>query len=235
MLRSHDFNFKAKHSISIPNNQYFTALALFLIFCVQLNDVIKTLKNITMQQNIIWSGKKFQSLENCRINTTASGFEISSNIIGIFNNKIVNAEYIILTTKNWKTRSFQIDLLMDGNKITYEYESDTIGNWTTKGEPVVELNDCIDIDISLTPFTNTLPINRLIMNENDQQEINVVYIDLLEQKIKNIQQRYTKQDADRYLYQNITIPYEATLIITETGLVKDYPHVFEMEKLEEFE
>lgn len=188
-----------------------------------------------MQQNIIWSSKQFQSLENCRIISTPSGFEINSNLISINQNKIVNVEYIILTTKNWKTRSFQIDLLMDGNKTTFNYESDTAGNWTTNGEPAEELGSCIDIDISITPFTNTLPINRLLLNDGDKQKINVLYIDIMEQKIKNIEQRYTKIDAHTYLYQNITSAYETEIIVDEWGLVKEYPKRFGMEKIEAYE
>jgi len=64
--------------------------------------------------------------------------------------------------------------------------------WTENGKPAEQFNGCIDIDISLTHFTKSLAINRLNLSENEKQKINVLYVDLLNQQIKRVQQNYTR-------------------------------------------
>jgi hypothetical protein len=67
--------------------------------------------------------------------------------------------------------------------------SDGKGAWTMNGTLSPEFDECIDVDIPLTPFTNTLPINRLELLQQEQREIKVVYIDILEHQIKSVRQK----------------------------------------------
>ncbi|MFP3675094.1 putative glycolipid-binding domain-containing protein, partial [Bacillus sp. SIMBA_031] len=83
------------------------------------------------------------------------------------------------------------------------------------------------IDISLTPFTNTLPIHHLKLQENNPQEIDVIYIDVLNHHIKPAQQRYTRTAANKYLYENIQTYFKAEILVDENGLVVTYPDLFE--------
>ena len=39
-----------------------------------------------------------------------------------------------------------------------------------------ELDGCIDVDISATPFTNTLPIRRLQLEPGESQELTITYV-----------------------------------------------------------
>ena len=57
--------------------------------------------------------------------------------------------------------------------------ADGAGNWTdADGTPLPALQGCVDVDLSGSPFTNTLPIRRLGDNLRARQEIRVTYIDL---------------------------------------------------------
>ena len=51
------------------------------------------------------------------------------------------------------------------------------GTWRDAGGAVLpELQGCADVDISVTPFTNTLPIRRLQLAEGESAEIRVAYV-----------------------------------------------------------
>jgi hypothetical protein len=54
--------------------------------------------------------------------------------------------------------------------------ADGKGRWfDAKGTHLAELDGCIDIDISATPFTNTLPIRRLQLKHGAAQVLRCVY------------------------------------------------------------
>ena len=179
-----------------------------------------------MQTNILWTGREYYSLENCLVNNTASGGEINSIIIGQYEEKIYRVEYIIKTNKNWETIFVEINARHNNNTQLIRLEGDGNGNWNHNGKKADLFNGCLDVDIPLTPLTNTLPISRLHLNQNETQEIKVIYCDLLEQQIKPVRQKYTRLSESRYQYENVPNDFEAIIQVDESGLVVDYPSLF---------
>jgi hypothetical protein len=92
------------------------------------------------------------------------------------------------------------------------------------------LNDCIDIDISATPFTNTLPIRRLQLARGQSSEIKVVYIAVPEMELKPAMQRYTcleiKPYGRLYRYESLPSGYTNEFWVDTDGLIIDYPGLF---------
>jgi len=165
-------------------------------------------------------------LENCLVNTTDTGSEITSNIIGYYDEKIYSVEYKILTNENWETTLLEINSRHSNQTQLIRLESDGKGNWESKGKKAEQFNGCIDVDIPLTPFTNTLPIKRLDLTPGQVQEIDVIYCDLLELQIKRVRQKYTCLSNTEFHYENVPNDFEATITVDESGLVIDYPALF---------
>ncbi len=70
--------------------------------------------------------------------------------------------------------------------------SDGQGNWTRPdGRAVPELRGRSDVDISVTPFTNTLPIRRLGLAPGDSAELSVAYFEGTELQAWPEPQQYT--------------------------------------------
>jgi len=179
-----------------------------------------------MQINLIWTGREYYSLENCLVNVTATGSEITSTIIGFYKGKIYRVEYLIKTNRNWETVFFEINSRHSNQTQLIAFEGDGKGNWMSNGKKAEQFSGCIDVDIPLTPFTNTLPINRLNLNQNQAQETQVIYCDLLEQQIKPVRQKYTCLSDTEYHYENVPNDFEATIQVDESRLVVDYPSLF---------
>jgi len=179
-----------------------------------------------MQTNLIWTGREYYSLENCLVNVTATGSEITSTIIGFYKGKIYRVEYLIKTNRNWETVFFEINSRHSNQTQLIAFEGDGKGNWMSNGKKAEQFSGCIDVDIPLTPFTNTLPINRLNLNQNQAQETKVIYCDLLEQQIKPVRQKYTCLSDTEYHYENVPNDFEATIQVDESRLVVDYPSLF---------
>ena len=90
---------------------------------------------------------------------------------------------------SWKVKTLNLELV--GTKEKIKLESDGHGNWSNDSGIITKLHGAIDIDISATPFTNTLPIRRLKLRKKQSAEILVVYLTIPELSIDIDQQRYT--------------------------------------------
>jgi hypothetical protein len=179
-----------------------------------------------MQTNILWTGREYYSLENCLVTNTGSGSEISSVIVGKYNNLIYRVDYTIRTNQNWETVFTEISYRHNNASDHFVFEGDGKGNWSRNGAPAAGFAGCLDVDIPLTPFTNSLPINRLKLTDNEEREIQVIYIDLLETEIKLVRQKYTRLSKAEYHYENIPNDFEAKITVDESGFVIDYPSLF---------
>jgi hypothetical protein len=179
-----------------------------------------------MQKNILWTGIEYHSLENCILTITDEGSEINSSIIGAYATKLYRIEYRITTNQYWETTFFEIKSQFDHAFEMINFRKEGRESWYVNGQRDGKFNGCIDIDISLTPFTNTLPINRLNLFEKEWQQIKVLYVDILGRKITPVQQKYTKLSQTRYKYENVPNDFEAVISVDDLGLVVKYPRLF---------
>jgi uncharacterized protein len=179
-----------------------------------------------MQTNILWTGREYYSLENCLVNTTDGGSEITSTIVGHYEKKIYRVDYHIKTNAQWETIFFEVNARHSNLVQSMRFEGDGRGNWRSDGKEASQFSGCIDIDIPLTPFTNTLPINRLHLAVNETREIRVIYLDLLAQQFSPVRQKYTRLSPLDYQYENVPNDFEAKIQVDESGFVVDYPSLF---------
>jgi hypothetical protein len=92
---------------------------------------------------------------------------------------------------------------------------------------VPELDGAIDVDVSATPFTNTLPIRRLDLAEGQSADIRAAYVSLPELTVKIDPQRYTcLERGRRYRYESLDSEFVREIVIDAEGLVVTYPGLF---------
>jgi hypothetical protein len=107
---------------------------------------------------------------------------------------------------------------------------DAQGYWSVDGQSRPDLAGCSDIDIMVTPFTNTLPIRNLGLRVNQPKAIRVAYIKVPDLDVSPMDQEYTWLDPDepptRFRYRNLTSGYTAELTVDRDGLVIDYPGIW---------
>jgi hypothetical protein len=84
----------------------------------------------------------------------------------------------------------------------------------------------------VTPFTNTLPIQRLKLKQNEAQEISVVYVSVPDLGLSKFDQRYTCISEGKaggiYKYESLNSGFTSELKIDEDGMVIDYPGIFKL-------
>src|SRR5690606_26932777 len=103
------------------------------------------------------------------------------------------------------------------------------GSWSLAGEPHPDLADAVDVDLSFSPFTNTLPIRRLALDVGDSAEIVTAYVEAETLAVTPDPQRYTRLTEDRYVYESLDSDFRRTITVDTHGLVVDYPGLYRRE------
>lgn len=102
-----------------------------------------------------------------------------------------------------------------------------------EGHELEGLAGCTDVDLMITPFTNTLPIRHLGLQPGEQREIMVVFVSVPDLTATKVRQRYAclelNENGGRYRYESLTTGFTAELKVDTDGLVVDYPNIFAMD------
>lgn len=178
------------------------------------------------QRTVIWQAIDRTGLEYFTLTTLADGFLAEGRLIGVDEDVTYTFQYQIRTNSHWQV--CEVIVQKDVTNQTFIHlTADGLGKWFDRsGATLPELAGCIDIDLTLTPFTNTLPIRRLQFLPEKPQPIKVVYVELPTGKIRPIEQFYTQLSDDTYRFEQPEIDFCADLFVDVDGLVIDYPNLF---------
>lgn len=182
-----------------------------------------------MDELICWKREndRTYTIETLRISKTGSGYFVKSIVNGILVNKPILLEYQILIDESWRVTSVRIESMFNKTE-NLVFKSTSEGKWhDSANRERAELNGCIDIDLSITPFTNTLPIRRLESVLDKRTKISVLYFDLSNWTFKKVEQFYTRIDSNLYKYEGVFRDFVADLPIDNSGFVTTYPGLFE--------
>jgi len=150
---------------------------------------------------------------------------------GVFaNSTISNGEkhltikYTLICKPSWKVKSLSLQLVETKKRL--RLESDGHGNWSNDLGIMPKLHGAIDVDITATPYTNTLPIRRLKLEKGQHKEILVVYITIPELNVTIDRQRYTCLSKYIFLFEQINSKFKRKIEVDKDGLVLEYPGLF---------
>lgn len=129
--------------------------------------------------------------------------------------------YRIACGPDWRTKEVEVGLVGGAR---FLLRTDGIGNWSKDGVAIPELTGALDPDLTVSPFTNTLPIRRLRLRSGESVEIAAAFIEFPELTIVKSPQRYTCLDEGRrYLYESLRSGFRREIEVDGEGLVIVYP------------
>jgi hypothetical protein len=183
-----------------------------------------------MDRDVMWVPWEGPGLEHLHLTSSTGDAVADGAIIGIAEGHPFRARYEIRCDTNWRVREVRVTLL-GADQPVIDLHADGNGHWTADtGEPRSDLDGCLDIDITGTPFTNTLPIRRLQLQPGASADLSVAYLDVPTLRLDAARQRYTcleaRPDGARYRFEALPSVFTAELPVDADGLVIDYPHLF---------
>lgn len=173
--------------------------------------------------DVLWAREDRPGLEHLRLEETRKGVVADGLVITTGEAGAYRARYSIVCDAKWRARAVYVDVGVRAFT-RVELRADGEGRWTdAAGAPLAPFDGCIDLDISGTPFTNTLPIRRLHLGEGASRELRVLYVALPELQLSVSPQRYTRLAGRRYRYESLDSGFTANVAVDEDGLVTEYP------------
>jgi len=183
-----------------------------------------------VERNLVWSRLDEPGMEHLHLTEEQNGITANGLIIAVAENVPSRMRYTVHCDASWHVHEVHVELL-DRHTPKIHLRANGKGHWTTDAnEQVASLTGCIDVDISATPFTNTVAIQRLGLAVGEVAEIAVAYIKVPEMQVTSVTQRYTcldnSDDGGRYQYMGYPSGYQAELVVDRDKLVVAYPELF---------
>jgi uncharacterized protein len=175
---------------------------------------------MSLDRTIRWRALDPEGLEHCRIISSARDTRIRSTVItpdyGLFYRLKLEPSGEIRHARLERTDGALLELFSDG-----------AGHWSDdRAEPLPDLAGCIDIDISASPLTNSLPLWRCDWVIDQPQRFTMAWINVDTMSVRRHEQIYTRLDDSHFRYQAADGSFERVIKVDDDGLVLDYPGLF---------
>ena len=186
-----------------------------------------------MATAIIWenSDKNDYSIEYFNPISEADLNILKGTVILLVEKDQMLVTYEIICDKYWKTRSVKINQQTSDNKNRYidliidrdQIWRKNIRELSSDSSTVLDFPSGIyDVDLQVTPATNTLPINRLGLKMGESREIDVVWIGFPALTVDRQRQKYSRIGDRNYKFEIPSTGFKAQLAVDKSGLVINY-------------
>jgi len=181
----------------------------------------------TITQSVLWKRNDRISLEHFQLQETPAGIRLSGTILTMEGTQPLRVEYTVQCDRGWATRSVRVGCTCGAASSELELIVDDQKRWWRDGREIAAVAGCIDVDISLSPSTNTLPIRRLALADGEGSDVVAAWIRFPDLVIERLPQRYVRTGANRYRYASDGGAFTADIEVDELGLVVRYPPAWE--------
>ena len=94
----------------------------------------------------------------CALWHTAEGWLLKGTAVGVLKSqRPMLANYEVHCDENWLTHRVHVERTIGKDTKTLSLSVENSGRWCCSGQEVAEVRGCLDVDLSVTPATDTLP------------------------------------------------------------------------------
>ena len=187
---------------------------------------------------VLWRRLDVPGLEHAQLRTGAGGPRLTGTVLVAESATPLQLDYDVACSPAWETLHVTMTVTHGQAVRRAELETDALHRWWMDGVEVPSVAGCTDVDLSLTPSTNTLPIHRLGLLElglGEQRDVRAAWVRFPELAVEPLPQRYTRVGERRFRYESWSggrsagspDAFVAELEVDAIGLVMAYPPFWE--------
>lgn len=170
---------------------------------------------------ILWRRLDGVGLERCTLRERPAGADLAGTAVLDIGGKPAEARWTVEVDEKWVTRRAHVELDVAGSLRVRTLAHDGRGGWQLDGRDRPDLDGCLDVDLGVTPATNTLPIRRL----DHSADVDAAWMAFPSLDVTRLSQRYERLGDRRWRYSAGT--FKAMLETTTDGLVVRYQNGWE--------
>lgn len=172
---------------------------------------------------ILWQDISNGALDRCQLHATSGGLRLAGTVLTAAHGDPLEVRYLVLTEESGLTCRVELDLNNGSSRRVLS--ADGAGRWHWEGDPeLTEVAGALDVDLTVTPATNTLPIRRLGLDVGQAVDLRMAWVQFPDLEVIPSEQRYERLTADRWRFS--TGDFQAELVVDHNGLVLDYGGLF---------
>jgi hypothetical protein len=172
---------------------------------------------------VLWQDVETGALDRCRLDTGPPGLRLAGTVLTAAHGTPLDVRYLVEAGPDGRTR--RVELALDGGATYRVLVADGAGGWRWEDGPeLAEVAGALDVDLVVTPATNTLPIRRLGLEVGQAADLAVAWVQFPGLEVIRSEQRYQRLAADRWHFS--TGDFRAELLVDPDGLVLDYAGLF---------
>ena len=178
-------------------------------------------------RSVVWRRNDRIALENFELRMHANAILLSGTVLMVDEGATLRAEYEVRCDHGWVTRSVRVALRRGVESREMALVTDDRRRWWRDGRELAAVAGCVDIDLSISPSTNTLPIRRLALAPGESRDVIAAWVKFPELSVEPLSQRYLRTEDGRYRYQSNGGAFTADIDVDDMGLVVTYPPAWE--------
>lgn len=173
----------------------------------------------------LWRRLDQPGFDRCVLESTGDGFRLAGTALMVAEGASHEIRYTVLTDNEWNTTTVGAHVQGPNGDRRLALQCDGAGSWAVSDSPIVGLFGAVDVDLSWTPATKTLPIRRLQLDVGTSDEVTVAHVEFPGHDVSRRNQIYMRTGELTYRYESDG--FEAELFVGPGGLVDRYGDLWE--------
>ena len=180
-------------------------------------------------RTVVWRNLNDPGTEYCRLFHTATGVRLEGHVIVALNHAPLDVQYQVACDMHWRTQAVTVEVSQGALSRRLQITVDHDQTWWANGDEIERLRGCQDVDLAVTPSTNTLPIRRLDLPIGNTDDVVAAWVRFPELELEPLPQSYTRLAKTLYRYESDSGRFTTQLEVDELGLVVRYARGWQRE------
>jgi len=174
---------------------------------------------------LIWQRHEPPGSEYFGLWRDGEGWQLRGTVVLPLDGVPARIRYGIICDAQWRTQAVHVALRTGAEEQALHLTADPAGNWKRGGEPLPVIQGCVDIDLEITPATNTLPIRRLDLAPGSSADVTAAWLRFPTLDLEPLEQTYQRTGDTCYRYSSPG--FSADLEVGDLGLISRYAGLWE--------
>lgn len=171
-------------------------------------------------RTVFWQRLDMPGSEYMSLWEHQQGWELSGRLHAVLDSNPRWIAYQIFCDASWRTSSADLSFSEGFRVPNIRIWVSEHGRWLAEFKEYTNLKGCEDLDLNVSPATNTLSIRRLGLEVGESQEFCAALMHFPDLTLRPVMQRYTRVDQNTYRYENDDCAVD--IEVDEFGLVVAY-------------